>query len=295
MKPIAFAAALLAIAGCTAPQVEVKKRWSKNIVAYSFVPMYPPRGDVDVGDIRVHNVDGGAATLDSRLLWDAKDSITIPKKKISKTSALLPGIEAVRLTTLDISTIGLKSVLTQIFGSGIEATDALHIALKGLKTNEVSDVDVVAPFENLIRTRLDPTRDPASFKAFCAAAKTLGITDFTKARVSIVTRTLSVTGISYFSGTGVSNVPGNSDPSALNAREPGAAPTGPVLATAAKSALSRDIKDDEKLDIPVVIGADALTLIPASFDTELQSKCERATVHFDKAQLQAFKTQLGLK
>ena len=50
LLPIVFAA-------CSSPSINVKEKWTNSILNYSFIPLYPMREDVYVGDVRIHRLD----------------------------------------------------------------------------------------------------------------------------------------------------------------------------------------------------------------------------------------------
>jgi hypothetical protein len=57
MKKSISIALLVALTGCGAPNIAVKEKWTESIANFSFVPLYPMREDVFVGDIRIHRLD----------------------------------------------------------------------------------------------------------------------------------------------------------------------------------------------------------------------------------------------
>ena len=281
--PLLIAASL--VSACGASSVDVKKRWMKDLASYSFVPMYPPREDIDIGDIRIHKATGGSAVLDSRLLWDWNRGQVVTRKP-DVVTAILPGMEVVNLGAVDVSAVGLTNVLTRLFGSRIEASQSLHIALKDITTAEVSDVEVAKQFMNYVNTKLaaEPGRNANDYSreiaGFCAAAITLGDERLDEIRISMVTRLIRVGGVTYFSGRGVSTVEGKSDPN-VSGKDPDSLEGQTGLALRAAAAIN---EEDGKLKAPVVIGVDALTLKPTTLNPQLTEICG-AFKMFDKARL----------
>ena len=280
MKITIIALSLVALASCAPTVGSVKQRWTKDLTAYSFVPMYPPREDVDVGDIRVHLDVGGSQAFDSRLMWDVKAHGQIHQNHVSKNvPAVLPGLESVRLAALDVSSIGILGGLGKVFGSHVEATDSLHVALKDLTTDEISDVHVATKFRGFVGKRL--TESPSDIEGFCAAAISLGYDGrLDRVRISIVTRLIRAGSLSYFSGEGVSTIQGSSDPKAtgqLNG-QPGVAARAAAKIGSEDGALKRN----------VVIGVDALMLRPEVLNKNLKSICSNYEKIYEYPRLAEF-------
>ena len=125
----------------------------QGLKAYSFVPAYPARSSIKIGDIRLHRRAGGSQTFDSRLLWSASEH-GIKINPLVAEDAVLPGLDVMRLGAFDIRGNGLFGLLSKVLGTRIEATDALNIALKGMSTAEVSDPDVAQHFLSFVTSKL---------------------------------------------------------------------------------------------------------------------------------------------
>jgi len=247
MKRLLLLALCAIITACTSQAPNVKQRWNRNLAAYSFQPIYPPRSDVDIGDIRVHLDRGGSQTFDSRLLWDRSDLGHVFSGGAPGT-AFLPGVQVTNIGTLNIPPTGLLSLLSQIFGETVEYSSALHIVLQDLRTAEVSDIGAVSKFKEFVRKKL---QNKTVRQDICAAAITLGARkDLKDLRISMVTRTVSATKIGYISGEQLSNVPGAA--AKLLAEKPNVA----------------DLKS------AVVVGVDAVMLIPIRLYEDLTEDCK---------------------
>ena len=283
MKTLFVMICLTALSACSGLEPNVKERWTKNLTAYSFVPMYPPREDVHIGDIRIHRKTGGSSVLDSRLLWDWNTNPVVTRQP-DEVVAILPGIEVIRLGAVDVKALGLTGLLTQVFGTRIEATNSLHIALTDLTTAEASDIAVAQRFRSFIDAQFATAQVGGSHSdavvGFCAGAITLDYDSLEDIRISIVTRTLRVGKIEYFSGGGVSTIDGASNPAQDASNPKGLDGQTGVAVTAAAV-----INDKQTLKKPIVIGVDALTLKPAAINPSLVDICEAYKIEFDEARL----------
>lgn len=252
MKKILFPILAISLAACGSGVVNVKRQWTKDLSAYSFVPLYPPRADVSVGDIRIHLNEGGSTLFDSRLMWDREDTSQELQSADPITSqAILPGIDSVRLGAVDIASLGLLGHIGKLLGTRIEASSSLHVALKDLTTSEISDVKIASHFKAFVQTSL---LAPAAKDGFCTAAISLNDDKLETARISIITRTISFKSIQYFSGHGVSNQPGKSD---SKSKDPSLDGADGFVSTQAASILA-----EPKIKDPIVIGVDAIMLNP---------------------------------
>jgi len=247
MTRILLLALCALVTACAAQAPDVKRRWNANLAAYSFQPIYPPRSDVDIGDIRVHLFRGGSPTFDSRLLWDS-GTWTHDFTGGAQATAFLPGVQVANIGSFNIPEKGLLALLTQIFGASVESAANLHIVLQDLKTAEISDIGAASRFIGFVQQEL---KDPHVQTAICTAAITLGAQkDLSDLRISMITRTVSATKIGYISGEQVSNVPG----------------------AAAKLLEAKAVVS--KLNDNVVIGVDAVMIIPRALNGDLRVTCD---------------------
>ncbi|MEL6763833.1 MAG: hypothetical protein AAFO87_09250, partial [Cyanobacteria bacterium J06607_6] len=229
MHKFLLMSAILTLVGCGTPQVNVKDQWNRALVNYSFVPLYPARGDVQVGDVRVHTIKRASETLDSRLISKASDN-QIVRPHPAYTPAILPGIEAVRSISLDADATGLSGLLRRILGSKIDASSTLYVSMRQLQTAEVSDQAVARGFHSYLRANTAKQFDEETdfMWGLCAAAKSLGNPRFDDIGISMVTRVIKANEIVYYSGSALTNVPGNtrSTVPAAGAEKPGAPAVG---------------------------------------------------------------------
>ncbi len=278
------------LAGCGTPQVDVKTRWNQTLVNYSFVPIYPARGDVDVGDVRIHTIRNAAEALDSRLIanWNETGILSSPPRW---TPAVLPGLEAVRSLSLDSEATGLTGVLRAILGSRISASNAIYVSLQELQTAEVADRAVAHGFHNyLVSMTSGTSEDQIKFIwGLCAAAKTLGDPKFKGLGISIVTRVIRAKEIVYYSGSVLTNVPEDA--------KLGPAGTPAVAAQTGKSAGATGFTARNGSSLPkaeigkdgVIVGVDALMIQPNKVLPELAETCEEFEPYFLRSQLQVLK------
>lgn len=286
MKKRFIAAACLTLLGaCGQPQVDVKGRWNRAMSQYSFVPLYPARGDVMIGDIRIHRIKGAAEALDSRLVSRGSENKFGAPKSLPYSDAVLPGIEAFRLMSLDTESIGLSGFVRRLLGSRIDASSTLYVSLQKLQTREVSDVKVAGKFYEHIRdkTEVDPANNGQETEfiwGLCAAAKTLGNPSFDDIGISVVTRVIHARRIAYYSGEGISNVPEQAKP------QPDPKATAEQAGSSAKPNDAKNAQGNsftfttgsripaQDLENPVVVGVDALMLNPLKVIGVLDGKGE---------------------
>lgn len=288
-----FAVSTAVIVGaCATPQVDVKDRWNQALVNYSFVPLYPARGDVRVGDIRIHTIETAAETLDSRLISKASENrIVLPAPEYAP--AILPGIEAVRSVSIDTEASGLSGMLRDILGTRVDASSSLFVSLHSLTTAEVADHKVAGKFYKYIRDKAKqpPTGESHFVWGLCAAAKTLGNPEFDEIGISIVTRVIRAGEITYYSRSGLTNVASDAQPLATTGE------AGVTTALAAQknnegnSFTVRTGSNLPKANIPggVVVGVDALMLRPEKvFDFEsaqpISERCAAIATVFEESQ-----------
>ena len=259
---------------------------------YSFVPLYPARGDVQVGDIRIHTIETAAETLDSRLVSKASENrIVLSPPKY--TPAILPGIEAVRSVSIDAETSGLSGVLRDILGTRVDASSSLFVSLGSLTTAEVADHKVAAKFYQYIRDKAEqhPTGENHFVWGLCAAAKSLGDPEFDDIGISIVTRVVRAGEVTYYSGSGLTNAAGDSQPLAKTGDAGAKATLEAQKNTEGNSFTSKTGSNLPKANIPggVVVGVDALMLRPATaidFKSEqpISERCSAIATVFEDSQ-----------
>lgn len=268
-------------AACTVPQVNVKQRWNQALVNYSFVPIYPARGDLEVGDIRVHTVERAAEALDSRLISDWTENGILPMQP-ELTPAVLPGMEAVRSLSLDTEATGLTDLLRRILGSRVDVTASLYVSLQSLKTAEVADHKVARLFHEYVTEKVLAQSADTNDLLFglCASAKTLGNPNFDDLAISIVTRVIRAEKITYYSGNSLTNVP------------TAQATADTVPATPSKNAGANSFTFGTGSSLPladvgphgVVVGVDALMIRPLDVDRRIKEKCTKTADYFETSQ-----------
>ena len=265
------------IACGTVPQVDVKQRWNKTLLNYSFVPLYPAREDVDIGDIRIHRIAQASQALDSRLISDALEN-RIVTSSIPSIDAVLPGLEAIRLGSLDVESVGLSGLLVKLLGTRVTSSGSLNISLEKLTTAEIADSKVAFPFKKYLNDRLAPDKigsDTNFLWGVCTAAKAMDDPGFEDIGISIVTRVIRTGRISYFAGTEASNAPTQTTESAQQ--------TAPQAVTLSeKTALKIKAQDFDK---PIVIGVDALMIDPLQINKNLPDKCKDIQKFFETSQI----------
>ncbi|WP_299960956.1 hypothetical protein [uncultured Roseobacter sp.] len=290
-KFFAISTAVL-VCACAAPKADVKNRWNQALVNYSFVPLYPARGDVQVGDIRIHTIETAAETLDSRLVSKASEN-RIVLSPPRYTPAILPGIEAVRSVSIDAETSGLSGVLRDVLGTRVDASSSLFVSLGSLTTAEVADHKVAAKFYQYIRDKAEhhPTGENHFVWGLCAAAKSLGDPEFDDIGISIVTRVVRAGEITYYSGSGLTNAAGDSQPPVETGEAGAKAKLEVQKNTEGNSFTARTGSNLPKANIPggVVVGVDALMLRPDTaidFKSELPiaERCSAIATVFEESQ-----------
>jgi len=287
MHKVLLLSSIILIGGCTSPTVDVKDRWNRALINYSFVPLYPARRDVQVGDIRVHTIKNAAETLDSRLMSKASQNqiVQLPPKF---GPAILPGIEAVRSISLDREASGVSGFLRRFFGKQIDASSTLYVSLGALETAEVADQLVARDFYSYVRSSTASQRGEENdfMWGLCVAAKSLGNPRFDDIGISIVTRVIKANEITYSSGSALTNGAGNIQRSVPI--EEADSPTsnslpknkdGNSFAALTGSSLP-------KATIPggVVIGVDALMIRPIKVMPDVPERCAAISGVFEESQ-----------
>lgn len=244
------------LGGCAQePDINVKNRWSRAIVNYSFVPLYPARGGVEIGDIRIHRIKKQSSTLDSRLFYSAKKNRIVPSE-VKEEPAVLPGIETFRLTRLNGDKLFQPGLLRTLFGTELESQASLSLSLSGLTTAEVADVDVVHRF----LTFLDNLKNTDQFRyGLCASAVTLGDITLKDIGISMVTRVVKASEIEYYASRGVSTTAGGAAQPRDGAAEAETGSDGFEVTNRTGLKL-----DKITLVKPITIGVDALSITPAN-------------------------------
>lgn len=283
MRILLALATTLFAAACTVPQVNVKQRWNKALVNYSFVPIYPARGDLEVGDVRVHTIKNAAEALDSRLISDWTDNDLLAEQPKFAT-AVLPGLEAVRTLSLDAEATGLTGLLRRLIGSRVDATASLYVSLQDLKIAEVPDHQVARAFHDYVKKEIlaeSPDTNDLFF-GLCASAKTLGNPKFDDLAISVVTRVIRAGKIAYHSGNSLTNMP-----AAPNPTPAGATATTPPKDTAENTFNVGTATSLSFTNIganKVVVGVDALMIRPRDLDKGIAKKCQKTANYFETSQ-----------
>lgn len=289
MKFPAFAfATALVLSACTPPQVDVKQRWSRAVISYSFVPVYPARSKLEIGEIRIHRIKGEGATLDSRLFFSAGDANLVRPEDIEGPhDALLPGIESLRVANFDGDGLISSRIFRAVFGTQAESRASLNISFGGLQTREVADREIIDAFEGLLYRDKDLTRFR---KGLCASATTLGNAALDDIGISVVTRTIEATKVKYQDTRGFSTTNGGTTPPPEGTPVTNAGTDVIELSQATRLFLN------ENLPTNVVIGVDALTITPANLygAKNLAAVCEGQTLVI-RAQLDDLRSRLGVR
>lgn len=290
-KFLAISTAVL-VGACASPKVDVKDNWNRALINYSFVPLYPARGDVQVGDIRIHTIETAAETLDSRLISKASENKIVPSAP-KYTPAILPGIEAVRSVSIDTEATGLSGVIRDILGTRVDTSSSLFVSLRSLTTAEVADQKVAGRFYQYVRdnTKQLPAGENHFVWGLCAAAKSLGNPEFDDLGISIVTRVIRAGEITYYSGSGLTNVAGDGQPLAKTDKAGATAALATQKNKDGNSFTVRTGSNLPKASIPggVVVGVDALMLRPKNvidFEAEqpISERCKAIASVFEVSQ-----------
>jgi len=296
---------MLAKACTGVPDVNVKDRWSRALVNYSFVPLYPARGGINIGEIRIHRIKGFGATLDSRLFYTSEEAKFFTKLP-EEYPAILPGIETFQLTRLNAEKLLRPKLLRDLFGTNLESYASLTLSLGKLTTAETSDRLIAEKFwQHLEKQRLNPE----FVSGLCAAAITLNDASLDDIVISVVTRVIRAGAVTYVSANGYSTEPGRAiGPDAKeenDGTEPDADAAQPVLQKNAAIRTTRNVVTSlTATDIPpVTIGVDALTTTPRKLyardslnggKSYLKTVCKGEAKKFIPAQLDALRARLKI-
>lgn len=229
----AFAAAL-ALTACAAPKVNVKKEWTRSIASYSFIPLYPMREDIFVGDIRIHRLDANLnsglhsrpvarmATLNNWLNGESGYAPQYPKttktpqvtenqirweqnvgeKNIFASTSVnnrlrlmsLPGINVTRISHADGSATGIIGLWKRVIGTNFDSEETEFVSLTGLETMEIPDALIASDFLEKARNILS---QKSSRLGICVSAISMGDPRFEKTAISVVTRVAYARGAEY--------------------------------------------------------------------------------------------------
>ena len=298
LSAISIILASFATSCTTVPNVDVKKRGSQALISYSFVPLYPARGGVEIGDIRIHRIKKPGATLDSRLFY-SNDTAELFEDDLVEHDAILPGIETFQLTKLNGEKLLGAGLLRKLLGRQFESQASLNLALGGLKTSEIADVKIAKKYLGY----LDKLKNDDEFKlGLCASAITLGNGELDDIGISVITRLIKASSVEYFSNKGFSTMESGSGKPAEDDAKPTPASTNDAIEVTRRAALTLN---KLSLDKPITIGVDALSITPKKlYETRPGT---RPTVKFRKlckgfthnrfvpAQLDALRKRLGVK
>lgn len=291
--------AACALAGCAGPSVNVKEKWFESVANYAFVPLYPMREDVYVGDIRIHRTDfADAKGLNSRFVdridvgiaeKEAKTPVyakttTMPERKDGvgmwkqSTTAgnifrqqedlhrlrlmALPKIDVVRITKADAKASGLFGLWNVLVSGDIEDEENLLISLTGLETTEISDVENADKFLKKVKGLLD---NEQSLTGICAAAKAMGDPEFEKTAISLVTRVAYARGVEYSYG----------DNFAASLRGSISSTKGDKEVDGGAGVVSeKSLGLNEIYEYPMAFGVDALMIDPRLVGANLAQRCK---------------------
>ncbi len=308
MRILGFFAALAMLTGCGTPTVSVKKEWTQSILSYSFIPLYPMREDVFVGDIRIHRLDADkSAGLHSRPLarldrvpsrlvtregnapaylgtehmpkvsgerihWQqtvGEREIFTPRDASKRLRLMaLPGIDLARISHADTKASGLLGIWNAVFGTTYDSEEAVFVSLTGLETVEIPDALIAGDFKEKAIKMLQPGSQ--DFLGICVAAKSMGDPQFKQTAISVVTRVAYARGAEFNrkSERRVS-VELSADNSAGNGQED--------TQNNANTRTTKTLKLNEVFDRPMAFGVDAIMINPAKlYDREIKGNAKGA-------------------
>lgn len=296
----------LVFAACSSPSINVKEKWTNSILNYSFIPLYPMREDVYVGDVRIHRLDANEGHgLYSRYLTKidvglgdketgrpsyAATGKNVPVTKNGVTSwtqaaranslnsgsdpdrlrlMSLPKIEAARITEADARGGGVLGAWNLLLDGSISRQENLLVSLTGIETAEISDVSTAARFRDTIKHKLVSDHD--FLVGVCAAANAMADPDMNQTAISMVTRVAYARGIEYKYG--------DSFNASLKAT---ATPTagGQDQKIGGKRKSEDTVSQHEVFDRPMAFGVDAVMLNPKSLLPGIVGKCDKELEDF---------------
>lgn len=337
MKPYVTVLICSVLLACGTPKIPVQERWAESIRNYALVPVYPMREDLFVGDIRIHDVEGSPYAINSRLLGhvpveealeskekelptygksssppspkaDPPAVWSQPESSLRRDSpgnrlrlAALPKIDAVRVTSGDVSGGGLLGLLSIVGGAGLESEQTLVVSLSGIETVELVDTQAIPHFAAWLSKRLSATDGDTNFVyAVCANAQRFGENAVKNTRISMVTRALYARGIDYsygdtFGGAlrasagvgGVITEPIVTPDGKEAAKQPQApsvdlskiTPSAPGVSARITRASRDGLSMTEVYEMPLAFGADVIAVNPFNFESTLQERCEKFFPH----------------
>ena len=197
MRLVTLLICLITLTGCSLPKVSAKRDWLTSIGSFGFVPLYPMREDIHVGDLRIHRIDISDNSLNSRPLDPLKgifESKEERDKLLKRTKMALPRIDVTRTTDANFEASGLIGLWNSVFGVTYNRTEVLSVALTDLETEELEDHRLIEKFEDQVILMLS---NEIKLKALCVAAKVMGDPKFKDTAISVVTRVGYANGIEY--------------------------------------------------------------------------------------------------
>mmetsp|Transcript_28313 Transcript_28313/g.52726 ORF Transcript_28313/g.52726 Transcript_28313/m.52726 type:complete len:343 (+) Transcript_28313:1923-2951(+) len=321
IKSVCMIAAALSLAACAAPVVNVKKEWTQSIFSYSFIPLYPMREDVFVGDIRIHRLDAnrnfglhsrpatrlptlnswltsvegrapqypetgaGPTVTNNQIRWKQTKGSGNIFETVNVTNRLrlmsLPGIEVTRISNAEASASGLLGLWKKVIGTNVTSEDTVVVSLTGLETMEIPDEIVAAAFRDEVTAIL--TNDDRLL-ALCVAGLSMGDPEFEETSISVITRVAYARGAEYRrkSDRRVS----------VQASVENTDPASPATANAkADTQTTKALTLNEVFDRPMAFGVDAIMINPRVFYAKLYKEkrvAERTLVEACKKEAVGF-------
>jgi len=276
---------LLALTGCGTPSVPVKEKWTQSIQNYSFVPLYPMREDVYVGDIRIHRLDGKAGSgLHSRFI--ASMAVEGARKPISDRPARaqnfhppkgspkqlrkmsLPALEAARVTAADLSGSGVLGLWNLAIGGNVKDSETVMVTLDGIESVEIADWTAASRFLQTVEEML---AQPDQLLGICVAAKAMGDPKLEQTAISLVTRVAYARGLDYSYGESFSLALKASAQQAANQTTAGAG---------IQEDTSGSLAHKATFDRPMAFGVDAIMIQPILLKETLAEDCKTVTEGF---------------
>lgn len=310
LKRGAFIFATLAMAGCGAPQINVKKEWTKSILSYSFIPLYPMREDVFVGDIRIHRLDANQGSglhsrplgrlngIDKMLSERTKNAPPHPKtmnapnvngnqfRWVQNTQndlltglnrlrlMALPGITVTQISDVDASVSGLLGLWKTVIGTNFDREETTFVSLTGLETVEIADHQIAKAFRDHAKAMLD---NEDKRLGICVAAIAMGDPRFEKTAISVLTR------VAYARGAEFRRKSDSRISTNLSAENAENSETDKASGNAV-SQTTKALTLNEVFDRPLAFGVDALMIDPTELygaPNSLADVCKKEAAGFE--------------
>ena len=280
----------MAVAACATPSINVKEQWTDAVKNYGFVPLYPPRADVVVGDVRVHTLDANKGpVLKSRpmlhinmsgdldkgrsfpLITEPADEAGVRKGWFDRRRAMaLPALEAIRVSAADARGTFPFKLWNFILDAQISDAESVAISLDDLTSVEVSDDVAVPAFLAAIEEKM---KDESFRDTLCAQAITIGDPSFEKTRISMITRVAYVEKVKYSYGDTFKSTLKATVNSVLDEQEQARG------STSLEQTKTLSLEDDFEKD-PLAFGVDAVMIDPLKMDKDLGEHCKKSPIAF---------------